>query len=80
MDNTMPVHKSLIRSDLVLGVPRSVLMLCLLAGIIFWSVFGGWYCLLALVIYIPCYAITRVDPDLILITMDCLFEPDFLEG
>ena len=77
---SISIHKSLMQPDLILGIPKQILILiacitmCLVYLIGFVFIFAG------LVMYIPCYLISKDDPLTLIILLESLFEPDRMEG
>jgi hypothetical protein len=41
---------------------------------------GFAFSLCGIVLYIPCYFLSKEDPDLLVIALDSLFQLDYLEG
>jgi type IV secretory pathway VirB3-like protein len=74
------VHKCFLEPDLILGVPRFVVIFLAAAAAFIYGLFGLKYIFLLILVYIPVRIVTKADPDMILILGDALFEPDFLEG
>ncbi|MBO4858787.1 MAG: VirB3 family type IV secretion system protein [Treponema sp.] len=80
-DFSMPVHKSFHQADLLLGVPKAILLILALVLIIIGYLFGIWLGLAtAVVLYIPCFILTKIDPYMLTIALSSLIEPDSLEG
>jgi type IV secretory pathway VirB3-like protein len=79
-DYALPVHKSLQQPDLILGIPKTVLALILCATMILVYLLGAVFAASGFVIYIPCYFLSREDPDMLTIALDSLFQVDYLEG
>lgn len=77
---SLPVHKSLQQPDLLLGLPKPVFVVILCLSIILVNFFGPFFAFASLVFYIPCFLISRVDPLLLLIALESLFQVDYLEG
>jgi type IV secretory pathway VirB3-like protein len=77
---SLPVHKSLQQPDLLLGLPKIVFALILCVTIIFVNFCGPVFALSGLLFYLPCYFVSRSDPQLLTIAMESLFQVDFLEG
>lgn len=80
-DFSMPVHKSFHQADLLLGVPKAILLILALVLIIIGYLFGIWLGLaITVVLYIPCFILTKYDPYMLTIALSSLIEPDRLEG
>jgi type IV secretory pathway VirB3-like protein len=79
-DFSLPVHKSLQQPDLVLGIPKSVLALLLCLTMILVYLLGFIFSLSGIILYLPCYFLSRDDPDLLPIALESLFQMDYLEG
>jgi type IV secretory pathway VirB3-like protein len=79
-DFSLPVHKSLQQPDLLLGIPKPVIALILCMTMILVYLLGFAFSLCGIILYIPCYFLSKEDPDLLIIAMDGLFQLDFLEG
>jgi type IV secretory pathway VirB3-like protein len=79
-DYSLPVHKSFHQSNLLAGVPKPVFVILLLVtiGIIYF--FGLLYGLIGIVLYIPCFIISKRDPNLLEYALYSLFEIEYLEG
>jgi hypothetical protein len=41
---------------------------------------GFVFSLCGIILYIPCYFLSKEDPDLLIIALDGLFQLDYLEG
>lgn len=80
-DFSMPVHKSFHQPDLLLGVPKGIFIILFLIMVIVWYLFG-WMPAVAITIlvYIPCFLLTKHDPFMLTIAINSLIEPDRLEG
>jgi type IV secretory pathway VirB3-like protein len=79
-DFSLAVHKSMQQPDLLLGVPKSVLVALLCLGMVAAYMINIVCFLISVVLYIPCYLISKEDPHMLVIALDGLFEPDNLEG
>jgi type IV secretory pathway VirB3-like protein len=79
-DYALPVHKSMHQPDLLMGIPKTVMVIILCATILVVYLFGPWFGLLSVVFYIPCLLISRRDPLLLSMALESLFQVDFLEG
>lgn len=79
-DFSMPVHKGLQQVDLLLGVPKIVFALILVVTVVTVYLFGKWFALLGAALYVPCRILTKIDPDMITVSLSSLMEPDILEG
>jgi type IV secretory pathway VirB3-like protein len=79
-DFSLPVHKSFHQPNLLAGVPKIVFVILLLvtAGLIYF--FGLPYALIGIVLYIPCFIISKRDPNLLEYALFSLFDIDYLEG
>lgn len=79
-DYSLPVHKSFHQPNLLAGVPKPVFVLILLAtiGVIYF--FGLIYGPVGIVFYIPCFVISKHDPNLLEYALYSLFEIEYLEG
>jgi type IV secretory pathway VirB3-like protein len=79
-DFALPVHKSLQQPDLILGIPKPVLALILCLSMILAYLLGFIFAASGLLVYIPCYLLSKEDPAMLTIAMDSLFQLDNLEG
>jgi type IV secretory pathway VirB3-like protein len=79
-DFSLPVHKSLQQPDLLLGIPKPVIALILCMTMILVYLLGFVFSLCGIILYIPCYFLSKEDPDLLIIALDSLFQLDYLEG
>jgi type IV secretory pathway VirB3-like protein len=79
-DFAAPVHKSLQQPDLVLGVPKEILVLIFCAAIVTGALLGPPFALSAVVFYIPCYFLSKEDPQMLVMALDSLMQVDYLEG
>jgi type IV secretory pathway VirB3-like protein len=79
-DFSAPVHKSLQQSDLILGVPKEVFVLLLLAAVVLMAMLGPIFGLASVLFYIPCRLLSREDPRMLSMALESLLQPDFLEG
>jgi type IV secretory pathway VirB3-like protein len=79
-DYALPVHKSLQQPDLLLGIPKMIVAVILCATVLFVYLLGPVYVLAGVVFYIPCYFLSREDPQLLTIALESLFQMDTLEG
>ena len=80
-DFSMPVHKSFQQADLLLGVPKGVFLILFLLFVIISYLFGivpGG--IITVIIYIPCFLLTKHDPYMLTVALNALIEPDKLEG
>jgi type IV secretory pathway VirB3-like protein len=79
-DYTLPVHKSMHQPDLLLGIPKEIMAVIGCFTIIVVYLFSFWFALLGVVLYIPCYAISKHDPLLLSMAVNSLFQTEYLEG
>jgi type IV secretory pathway VirB3-like protein len=79
-DYALPVHKSLHQPDLLLGVTKMIVAIILCVTVLFIYLLGPIYALVGVVFYIPCYLLSREDPQLLTIALESLFQMDILEG
>lgn len=79
-DYAIPVHKSLQQPDLILGIPKAILLLIFALTVLLIYIFNFAFALTAPVLYVPCYFISKDDPHLLVISIESLFELDLLEG
>ena len=79
-DYSMPVHKSLLQPDLIMGVPKNVFMLIFLITAIFVYLFGKFGALIAIPVYIPCRILCKSDPHMLTIAIESLLDPDHLDA
>jgi type IV secretory pathway VirB3-like protein len=79
-DYALPVHKSLQQPDLLLGIPKIIVAVILCATVLFAYLLGPVYASIGVVLYIPCYVLSREDPQLLSIALESLFQMDTLEG
>jgi type IV secretory pathway VirB3-like protein len=79
-DFSLPVHKSLQQPDLILGIPKPVLALLLCLTMILVYLLGFIFAVSGVLLYLPCYLVSKNDPDLLTIALDSLFQLDYLEG
>lgn len=79
-DYSLPVYKSLMRPDMLLGIPKVMFMIVLTVTIIFMYLITPWCFVIGVVLWIPVYFISKQDPDLFPILLESLQEPDYLEG
>lgn len=79
-DYSIIVHKSLLQPDLLLGVPKVIFALILMSTVLFVYLFGVFFALIAIVLYIPCYFLSKEDPQMLTIALESLFEIEQLEG
>jgi type IV secretory pathway TrbD component len=66
--------------DLLLGIPKEIMLIIGCLTIIVVYLFDIWFAFLGVVLYIPCCAISRHDPLLLTMAIDSLFQTDYLEG
>jgi type IV secretory pathway VirB3-like protein len=66
--------------DLLLGIPKEVMMIIGCLTIIVVYLFDLWFAFLGAVLYVPCYAISKQDPLLLTMAIDSLFQIERLEG
>jgi type IV secretory pathway VirB3-like protein len=64
----------------LLGIPKPVIALILCMTMILVYLLGFVFSLCGIILYIPCYFLSREDPDLLMIALDSLFQLDCLEG
>lgn len=79
-DYTLPVHKSMHQPDLLLGVPKEIVLIIGCATIIAVYLFSLWFAFLGVILYIPCYFVSKHDPLLLTMAIDSLFQIEHLEG
>ncbi|MDR2786275.1 MAG: VirB3 family type IV secretion system protein [Treponema sp.] len=79
-DYTLPVHKSMHQPDLLMGIPKEVMMIIGCLTIIVIYLFDFWFVFLGVILYVPCYAISKHDPLLLTMAIDSLFQTEHLEG
>lgn len=80
-DYSMTVHKSFQQADLLLGIPKGVFLILFLLFVIISYLFGlilgaG----VIVIIYIPCFILTKHDPFMLTVALNSLLEPDKLEA
>lgn len=66
--------------DLLMGIPKEVMMIIGCATIIVIYLFGFWFVFLGIILYAPCYLISKHDPLLLTMALDSLFQVERLEG
>jgi type IV secretory pathway VirB3-like protein len=74
------VHKSLIQSDLILGIPKDILLILVVAAVVLAAMLGPVFAASAVVFYVPCYFLSREDPLMLSMALESLFQADYLEG
>jgi len=79
-DFALPVHKSLQQPDLILGIPKTVFALIICLTLILVYMLGFPFVFTGILFYLPCYFLSKDDPDLLTIALDSLSQADFLEG
>jgi type IV secretory pathway VirB3-like protein len=79
-DFSLPVHKSLQQPDLILGIPKPVLAMILCLTMILVYLLGFVFVISGVLFYVPCYFLSKEDPDMLTIALDHLFQVDYLEG
>jgi type IV secretory pathway VirB3-like protein len=79
-DFALPVHKSLQQPDLILGVPKEILVLIFCAAIVIGSLLGPPFALSAVVFYVPSYFLSKEDPQMLGMALESLTQVDYLEG
>lgn len=79
-DYSIKVHKSLQQPDLLLGVPKVILALLLVVAVLLAYLFGVIFALIGIIFYIPCYFLSKEDPQMLTIALESLFEMEHLEG
>lgn len=81
-DYEIPVFKGFQQEDLIMGVQKGIFLGLLLMFIIIWYLFGTFIAIpITVVIYVPCYFVTKHDPNMLSIAIGSIFtEPDELEG
>jgi type IV secretory pathway VirB3-like protein len=66
--------------DLLLGIPKMILAVILCITIIFIYLLGLPFGLIGIILYIPCYIISRDDPFMLTIALESVLQIDRLEG
>jgi type IV secretory pathway VirB3-like protein len=79
-DYSLPVHKSMHQPDLLMGIPKMILAIILCITIIFIYLLGFWFGFAGIVLYIPCYIISKDDLFMLTIALEHVFQMDRLEG
>jgi type IV secretory pathway VirB3-like protein len=79
-DYALPVHKSLQQPDILLGIPKMIVAIILCATVLFIYLLGPVYASIGVLLYIPCYFLSREDPQLLTIALESLLQMDALEG
>ena len=79
-DFALPVHKSLQQPDLILGIPKVVLAIILCLTMILVYLLGFILVVAGVILYVPCYFLSKEDPQMLTIALDNLFQIDYLEG
>jgi type IV secretory pathway VirB3-like protein len=79
-DFAIPVHKSLQQPDLIMGIPKDILVFLLCFTVILVYLLGLWFALTAAVVYIPCRLLSNEDPQMLSIAVESLLQPENLEG
>lgn len=79
-DYSLPVYKSLMKSELLMGIPKIMFVIILIVTILFMYMISGYCFVIFFVFWFPTYLISKKDPDLFPILIESLQEPDFLEG
>ncbi len=74
------IHRSLLQPDLMLGIPKTVLMILLVVSIIFANLFGFPFISIGIVLYIPCRLVSNSDAHMLTLLGRALQLPDMLEG
>lgn len=74
------VYRSLCKPDLILGIPKNMLIIIMTLTIILVYLINFWCVFAALIFYMPVYLLTKRDPDMFNIMFDYIMDPDFLEG
>lgn len=77
---SLPVHKSLMEPDQLLGIDKTMFMLIVVVTILLMYIISPWAFVVAPVLWFPVRLVTKSDPQLFAILMESLFDPDFLEG
>jgi type IV secretory pathway VirB3-like protein len=79
-DFSLPVHKSFHQPSLLAGVPKTVFVLLMLftVGLVYF--FGPPFAVIGIALYIPCFVVSKRDPNLLEYALYSLFETEFLEG
>lgn len=75
-----PIHRSLLQPDLLLGVPKSVLLVLIVISIVFANLFGLVFASIGIILYIPCRLVSASDPHMLTVLFHALELPDMLEG
>jgi type IV secretory pathway VirB3-like protein len=78
-DYSLPVHKSMHQPDLLLGIPKEIMTIIFCFTIIVVYLFGLWFIPVSVILYIPCYIISKNDPLLLSMAIDNLFQIEHLE-
>lgn len=79
-DYSIPVHKSLMEPDQLLGIDKSMLLLIVVVTILVMYLISPWAFVIAPALWLPVRLVTKTDPHLFPIIMESLFDPDVLEG
>ena len=79
-DFSVPVHKSLQQPDLILGIPKEILVLIACAAIVLAALLGPIFALTAVIFYAPCYFLSKEDPKMLSMALESLLQVDYLEG
>lgn len=77
---SISVHKSLQQPDLLLGIPKIIVAIIFCVTVLLIYLLGMGFSAVAIVLYVPCYFISKNDPQLLTIALNSLFELDELEG
>lgn len=79
-DYAIPVHKSLQQPDVLLGIPKMIVVLIFCITVLLVYLFGFGFAPVAVILYVPCRLLSKNDPQLLTIALNSLFEMDELEG
>ena len=78
--NSCAVHKSLIQRDLILGVPKDILLILVASAVVLAAMLGPVFAASVVVFYVPCYFLSKEDPHMLSMALESLFQADWLEG
>ncbi len=79
-DYSIPVHRSLLANDMLLGIGTNAAIILLVVTVLAVNMIGLWFLLVSVGIYFVLRILCKEDPYLLEITLNNLLEQDVYYG
>ncbi len=79
-DYSIPVHRSLLATDMLLGIGTNAAIILLVVTVLAVNMIGLWFLLVSVGVYFVLRILCKEDPYLLEITLNNLLEQDVYYG